>query len=215
MTSSQAAYEQALERFHRSLAHRPPSGFRGSAAFRAAELPWLAHLAGAAGAGYEDWYLVDGWSAVGVLEEAAVARGHVTRHDTLAAMAGVATGAVYRLSEGHPRLAEARLGVWVSRAPGHAAADDRGPSRRRHGSRGGRPLAPLPRASVRRPSTACSRQRLPPGSRRHACRRAGRRPSARERCSGMVDVAIDRRLAGGDFNRSGIRYTRLRRRDWR
>jgi hypothetical protein len=117
-----ATYEQALERFHRSLAHRPPSGFRGSAAFRAAELEWLAPAAGARGrdAGYEDWYLVDGWSAVGVLEEAAVARGHVTRHDVVAAMAHVATGAVYRLGEGHPRLAEARVGVWVSRAPGHA-----------------------------------------------------------------------------------------------
>ncbi|MEA2141432.1 MAG: ketol-acid reductoisomerase, partial [Solirubrobacteraceae bacterium] len=31
---AQDAYEQALERFHRSLAHRPPSGFRSSAAMR-------------------------------------------------------------------------------------------------------------------------------------------------------------------------------------
>jgi hypothetical protein len=116
------AYEQALVSFHRSLGHRPPSGFRGSAAFRASEVHWLASVAGARGAGasYEDWYLVDGWSAVGVLEEAAVARGHVSRHDALAAMADVAKGAVYRLSEGHPRLAEARVGVWVTRAPGHA-----------------------------------------------------------------------------------------------
>ena len=38
----QAAYEQALERFHRSLAHQPPSGFRGSACLRLDELPWLA-----------------------------------------------------------------------------------------------------------------------------------------------------------------------------
>jgi hypothetical protein len=119
---SPASYEQALERFHRSLAHRPPSGFRGSAVFRSAEPEWLAPAAGARGpeAGYEDWYLVDGWSAVGVLEEAAVGRGHVTRHDTVAAMAHVVAGAVYRLSEGHPSLGDARVGVWVSRAPGHA-----------------------------------------------------------------------------------------------
>jgi hypothetical protein len=117
-----ASYEQAIERFHRSLAHRPPSGFRGSAAFRAGEQPWLTSTAGTRGpdVAYEDWYLVDGWSAVGVLEESAVARGHVTRHDTVAAMTDVVSGAVYRLSEGHPRLAEARVGVWVSRAPGHA-----------------------------------------------------------------------------------------------
>jgi hypothetical protein len=120
-------YEQALVGFHRSLAHRPPSGFRGSAAFRAAELPWLGPGfagQGCAGhgpsAGYEDWYLIDGWSAVGVLEEAAVARGHVSRHDALAALAGATSGAIYRLSEGHSRLGEARLAVWVARAPGHA-----------------------------------------------------------------------------------------------
>jgi hypothetical protein len=123
-----AAYAHALERFHRSLAHRPPSGFRGSAAFRADALAWLAPESGAerhgAGhedlAGYEDWYLVDGWSAVGVLEEAAVARGHLSSHDALAAMAGVASGAIYRLSEGHPGLGQAGVTVWVARAPGHA-----------------------------------------------------------------------------------------------
>jgi hypothetical protein len=118
----EGSYEQALVRFHRSLAHRPPSGFRGSAAFRAAELPWLTPGCGAEGrsAGYEDWYLIDGWSAVGVLEEAAVARGHVSRHDALAALAGVSRGAIYRLSEGHSRLGDARVAVWVARAPGHA-----------------------------------------------------------------------------------------------
>ena len=42
-----AAYEHAIERFHSSLAHRPPSGFDGSVAFRAAELPWLRPTAGA------------------------------------------------------------------------------------------------------------------------------------------------------------------------
>jgi len=117
-----AAYEQALERFHRSLAHRPPSGFRASAALRAAELPWLVSPAGAEdpGAGYEDWYLVDGWSSLGVLEEAAVARGHITRHDAVAAKAGASTGAIYRLSDGHPRLGDARVGVWVTPDPGHA-----------------------------------------------------------------------------------------------
>ena len=116
-----AAYEQALERFHRSLAHRPPSGFRGSAAFRLAELPWLA--GGESGeserAGYEDWYLLDDWAAVGVLEEAAVSRGHFTAHDRVASLAGVATGSVYRLIEGCARLDGAGVAVWVSRSPGH------------------------------------------------------------------------------------------------
>jgi hypothetical protein len=116
------AYEQALTRFHRSLAHRPPSGFRGSVAFRAAELDWLAPEGEGDGAraGYEDWYLLDGWSAVGVLEEAAVARGHLSSHDTVAALAGRLSAAIYRLSEGHPSLAQARVAVWVARASGPA-----------------------------------------------------------------------------------------------
>jgi len=143
----QGAYEDALERFHRSLAHRPPSGFRGSAAFRLSELPWLAPLAGAEHApAYEDWYVIDDWTAVGVLEEAAVAHGHVTAHDTVAGLAGRATGSAYRLVEGHargfvgPPSDSARppedglsatsgepgspapggdTAVWVTRAPGH------------------------------------------------------------------------------------------------
>jgi hypothetical protein len=128
----QVAYEQALERFHRSLAHRRPSGFRGSAAFRVAELPWLVSKAaehrdsdvvgkGAppAQAGYEDWYLLDDWGAVGVLEEAAVSRGHFTSHDRVAALTGTTTGSVYRLIEGCACLDGARVAVWVSRASGH------------------------------------------------------------------------------------------------
>lgn len=132
-----AAYEQALERFHRSLAHRPPRGFRGSAVFRVAEIPWLASNpaedghsdqpgwsvartgAPPARAGWEDWYLLDDWGAVGVLEEAAISRGHFTAHDRVAALAGTATGSVYRLIEGRARLDGASIAVWVSRAPGH------------------------------------------------------------------------------------------------
>jgi hypothetical protein len=116
-----AAYEQAIARFHGSLAHSPPSGFAGSVAFRAAELPWLTARGGSSGEidGYEDWYLLDSWSAIGVLEEAAVAHGHLTAHDAVASRADVSTGAIYRLSEGHTRLADARVSVWVTRGRGH------------------------------------------------------------------------------------------------
>jgi hypothetical protein len=115
----QDAYEQALTQFHRSLAHRPPSGFRGSVAVRLSELPWLASVEreGEGRPGYEDWYLLDDWSAVGVLEEAAVARGHETAHRAIAARAGVSTGSVYRLVEGSPH-ASAGVAVWVTHAPG-------------------------------------------------------------------------------------------------
>jgi hypothetical protein len=110
--AEQRHYEQALERFHRSLAHRPPAGFRGSAAFRVEEPPWLG-----GGEAYEDWYLVEDWTALGVLEEAAVSRGHVSAHDAAAARTVAGTAAVYRLLEGSPTSAEAIGAVWVASAP--------------------------------------------------------------------------------------------------
>jgi hypothetical protein len=113
------AYEQALERFHRSLAHSPPSGFHASLAFRAARLPWLGGRDREQAPGYEDWYLVEGWSALGVLEEAAVGRGHMSRHEAVANLASQLAGGVYRLDEGQARLERARVSVWVSPARGH------------------------------------------------------------------------------------------------
>jgi hypothetical protein len=116
----QADYEHALERFHRSLAHQPPSGFRGSVALRLGELPWpVDQPAGepSGPAGYEDWYLLDDWSAVGVLEEATVGRGHATAHDAVAGRAGLAAGSIYRLLEGSPKAAAASLAVWVAHQP--------------------------------------------------------------------------------------------------
>ncbi|HEV2973378.1 MAG TPA: hypothetical protein VGX69_00090 [Solirubrobacteraceae bacterium] len=127
-------YEHELERFHRSLAHRPPSGLRGSASFRAPDLPWLPTSGeregssapsgssaddGAPASGYEDWYVVDDWAAVGVLEEVAVSRGHVTAHDAIASRAGAGSGAVYRLLEGSARPTGGTVAVWVTPAPGH------------------------------------------------------------------------------------------------
>jgi len=121
-TTDPSAYERALVQFHHSLAHRPPSGFRGSAVFRTAELPWLPEREPAPGdgAGYEDWYLLDDWAAVGVLEEAAVSTGHLSAHERVASLAGPVTGAVYHLVEGHPDLLETRLAVWVQPAREHS-----------------------------------------------------------------------------------------------
>jgi hypothetical protein len=107
-----AAYEYAAEHFHRSLAHSPPMGFRGSAVYRVGELPWLA------GGGYEDWYLLDDFAAVGVLNEAAVAHGHRTAHDEIARRFGAGAGGMYGLLEGHPKLADAARAIWVARPPG-------------------------------------------------------------------------------------------------
>jgi hypothetical protein len=117
-----SAYERSLKDFHRSLGHVPPSGFERSAAFRVAHPPWLRPGSDEEGVApaYEDWYLVDSWSALGVLEEAAVGHGHVSRHDAVAAKSRQLTGAVYRLSDGHAELDRAATAVWVDPARGHA-----------------------------------------------------------------------------------------------
>jgi hypothetical protein len=109
-------YERDLIAFHRSLAHQPPSGLLSSATLRASELPWLE--AGESPGGYEDWYLLESWSAVGVLEVAAVSRGHVGAHDRAARHAGGGAGAIYKRVEGEADPAEARSAVWVSRPRG-------------------------------------------------------------------------------------------------
>lgn len=108
------AYEQALARFHRSLSQRRPSGLSESATVRYEQLPWLE----GGGAGYEDWYLVEDWAALGVLEQAAVARGHVSAHDAVAAHTAAGSGGVYELVEGSSRSAAAGCAVWVSSRPG-------------------------------------------------------------------------------------------------
>jgi hypothetical protein len=107
-------YETALRRFQRSLAARPPAGFRSASTLRAASLPWLAGEE----QGYEDWYLVDDFAALGVLNAAAVARGHLTAHDGAARLAGPGTGAVYRLLEGRSTPADARVAVWIDKPRG-------------------------------------------------------------------------------------------------
>ncbi len=108
-------YERACEHFHRSLHHSPPAGFRGSAVFGVGELPWLAP---AQCSTYEDWYLLDDFAALGVLNGAAVAHGHRSAHDEVARRFGTGAGGLYGLLEGHADLAAAPQAIWVSRPPG-------------------------------------------------------------------------------------------------
>jgi hypothetical protein len=116
------AYEHASERFHRSLHRSPPAGFRGSAVFRVRECPMLPPVGEASPGGqrpaYEDWYLVEDFCALGVLNEAAVAHGHRSAHDGIAHRFGAGAGGLYGLLEGHASLADAPRAVWVSRPPG-------------------------------------------------------------------------------------------------
>ncbi len=110
------AYEQAQLSFHRSLAHNRPMGMCGSASFRMPSIPWLSGAPG-----YEDWYLLEDYTALGVLNEAAVGHGHRTLHDDAARRYGGGSGALYTLVEGDRADALAATGalaVWVTRPAG-------------------------------------------------------------------------------------------------
>jgi hypothetical protein len=111
--AGQAAYEARLAAFHAALAAHPPAGFGGSAALRIGEAPWLA----GAGAAYEDWYAVDGWEALGRLNDAAVRGARAAPHDAVAARAAAGAGAVYGLVSGPPVLA-ARRTSWLTKPAG-------------------------------------------------------------------------------------------------
>jgi hypothetical protein len=114
-------YEQAQLSFHRSLAHNPPAGLRGSAIYRIPGVPWAEH--GQPKPSFEDWYLLDDFAAMGVLGEAAVGRGHRTAHEAAASAFGTGAGGLYGLLEGEPTsncLGRATLAVWVARPPGSA-----------------------------------------------------------------------------------------------
>ena len=74
------AYTALLERFQRSLAARPPAGFVSSACFAAPAPNWLGEEPA-----FEDWYVVEDYAALGVLNEAAVGRAHISAHDAAAA----------------------------------------------------------------------------------------------------------------------------------
>jgi hypothetical protein len=109
------AYEQAQLTFHRSLARNRPVGMCGSASFRVPSIPWLSGVSG-----YEDWYLLEDYTALGVLNEAAVGHGHRTPHDDAARRSGGGAGGLYGLVEGERAdvLAAGTLAVWVARPPG-------------------------------------------------------------------------------------------------
>lgn len=95
------AYEEGLVTLHASLAAVAPRGFRGSVSYARAAQPWFD--------GYEDWYLVDDWTALGVLNETAP---HVRGHDLVAEASADGTGAVYRLTEGTPDLWAVAGATW-------------------------------------------------------------------------------------------------------
>src|SRR5918997_4653427 len=80
-----ADYEPRLTEFHTALRAGGVAGVRRTTTLALPAVPWLGGAAG-----YEDWYLVEDFAALGTLNAAAVAGGRRAPHD--AAAAAVLTG---------------------------------------------------------------------------------------------------------------------------
>ena len=105
------SYEQALVAFHRRLREAPVAGLLASSSARVRGLPWMS------GDGYEDWYAVDDYTALGVLNDAAVDVSHVEAHDLVAHATGFGTGGLYVLERGGI-AAPAGHCVWLTKPAG-------------------------------------------------------------------------------------------------
>jgi hypothetical protein len=104
-------YETGLRAFHDRLAAVPIPGFVGSWSLRVPQLPW------SAGAGYEDWYLIDDFTALGALAEHAVDAARTQTHDALASAVEDGAGGVYAFAGGDLRARAGWCG-WFSKQHG-------------------------------------------------------------------------------------------------
>jgi hypothetical protein len=115
-------YAAGLAAFHHALAADPPPGFARSWTVRVPGVDWLR----SAEAHYLDWYLVDDFTALGALNEAAVSGSRRVPHDAVAGMARTGTAGVVGLLGGEATLREApsaAVMAMVDKAPGTSYAE--------------------------------------------------------------------------------------------
>jgi len=111
-------YEQRLSGFHAAMTAHPPPAYHGSAVFAIRGAPWMQPPEG-----YEDWYLVDDFAALGLLNEAAVSGARKQPHDEAAMKAGWGAGGVYKLIQGAGELAAVRHATWFGKPAGISYQD--------------------------------------------------------------------------------------------
>ncbi|MEW5891187.1 MAG: hypothetical protein AB1768_19605 [Pseudomonadota bacterium] len=88
-------YEERQRGFHAALGASPSPGFFGSFSFGVSNPPWAA-----SSEAYEDWYLVQDFGALGLLNEAAVSSSRAHPHDMAASVAAGGAAGLYALRLG-------------------------------------------------------------------------------------------------------------------
>ena len=107
-------YERSLIGFQEALRSHSPKGFVDVLSYRVEPLPW----GSASLKGYEDWYLVEDFGSLGVLNDASVARANQRPHAEVAAMAAGGAGGIYKLRKVKLGLRGARVASWFQKPPG-------------------------------------------------------------------------------------------------
>jgi hypothetical protein len=116
-------YERRLERFQSSLRSHGPDGLIDALSFRLESRPWSKRMS----MGYEDWYLVKDFRALGALNAVAVANPNKTPHDDIARGSTGGAGGVYKMLKGDLPLRDAGSATWIrkpARTPYQAFLND-------------------------------------------------------------------------------------------
>jgi hypothetical protein len=106
-------YENRQRAFHAALAASPILGFRRSFSFA----PAFAPIPTTAREVYEDWYVVEDFAALGVINRDAVSHGRIEPHAEAAALAQDGAGGVYALKHGSIS-SDHRYAHWFSKPTG-------------------------------------------------------------------------------------------------
>jgi hypothetical protein len=110
-----AGYEDRLAAFHSALRAGEPAWLGPTATLGLPSVPWLGGAAG-----YEDWYLVEDFAALGALNAEAVSGARKPPHDAAAAAARAGVAGVMGHVAGPLLPAAPAWGGWLGKPPGLA-----------------------------------------------------------------------------------------------
>jgi hypothetical protein len=113
-TVSEQDYTERLIEFHRSLREHAFPGFYSSHVFQIEHAPWGPSNQSL----YEDWYLVENFATLEVLNHMAVAAINKAPHDQAAQNAAGGTAGVYQLCAGEADPAHAQVACWFGKPTG-------------------------------------------------------------------------------------------------